>query len=194
MDDKTKLITFSVRITQENKDKLEHIKDELGSPSFNDVFDNIIERFYSPIKINKENADKIKQLEAQIESLNVNSSELVSSEFEKYKRLVKVYEDMKNEYNELKTENEQLKNQITNCELPIGTMLVNIDPINIKILEYVSDREGKKRKQEWTPDDVINYFIHHRFEVGNLNGGFDSDAIDVSNGIGAIRKNYKVSK
>ena len=55
-----------------------------------------------------------------------------------------------------------------------GETPLNLDPINIKILEYVADREGKRRNQEWTISDVINWFVHYRFEHGTLNGGFNS--------------------
>ncbi|MDD3687838.1 MAG: hypothetical protein PHE56_13885 [Bacteroidales bacterium] len=61
-----------------------------------------------------------------------------------------------------------------NGELQENEHVIYIDPINWKILQFVAEREAAKRNQPWTVDDVINYFVHFRFEQGSLNGDLNS--------------------
>jgi hypothetical protein len=53
-------------------------------------------------------------------------------------------------------------------------MIVALDPLNKLVVEYVAQTEGKRRGQDWQPEDVINYFIYSRFVKGELNGNLDS--------------------
>jgi len=168
--------TFSV--TDEYNDIFEERRKELGM-SVTAYFEHIIDTEHkkaqaaTPVEIVKDNPEhisKIKALEETIASNNLTE--------QKVKDYEKEIENFQKEIGQSNLVNEQLKQQIQSLQgrkfAADNDSLLQIDPINIKILEYVAEREGKKRNQEWTISDVINWFIHYRFEVGTINGGFDS--------------------
>ena len=173
MDENQKMVTFSVKITQENRDKLHRIKDELNTDVFNDVFDNIIARFYSPIKVNEENKVKIETLTQELDQLKndydvlqVNHDARASDCTELSKQVAeykKAFEDLAKK-GELKLSDFLSDNQ---C-------VFTIEPLHIAVLDYVAKVEGKRRGQDWTTSDVVNYFIHSRFIKGDLNGNLNS--------------------
>jgi chromosome segregation ATPase len=166
MDEKEKLVSYSAKITQENRDRLERIKEEMNLPTMNELFDNLIDRFYSPIKVNRENAQLIealkKQLEESTETLHARNGEI---------------QELTAWINTCESELEQLKSRKENTLLdllPPGATVLRLEPITIKILEYVAEIEGRRRKQEWHPEHVIDYFVHSRFIKGELNGNLNS--------------------
>ncbi|MDR3046193.1 MAG: hypothetical protein LBU51_01080, partial [Bacteroidales bacterium] len=88
----------------------------------------------------------------------------------------KKYEDQLNDQHILLKKNKELLEIARNQE-PVyseNEHIIKIDPLNWLILKHVAKREGEKRNQDWSPDDVINYFVHSRFEIGNLNGDLQS--------------------
>jgi hypothetical protein len=162
--------TFSV--TDEYHEIFEERRKELGM-TVTAYFENIIDTEHkkavaaTPVEVVKDNPEhlkRIEELESKIDSSKEFNEGQLNEEKEKYTRLVKVY-------NELKVQSEQSDNRrfVDNSET-----VLQIDPINVQILNYVAIREGKKRKQEWSISDVVNYFIHSRFEKGTLNGDLSS--------------------
>jgi len=117
----------------------------------------------TPVEVIKDNPvhlTRIAELEAELEA-----------EKENHKKLKKDFEKLDLSEGILKQEVEILQGRKFAAN---NETILQLDPINVKILTYVAMREGNKRKQEWTISDVVNWFVHHRFEKGTLNGGFDS--------------------
>lgn len=111
------------------------------------------------VKDNPEHLKRIAELETELEATK-----------ESYDRIKKDFNNLTAGcHNEIET----LTDRIAELETH-SSGAVAIDPINMSILYYIAEREGKKRNQEWTTSDVVNFFIYHRFEKGTLNGGFDS--------------------
>jgi len=158
--------TFS--ITDEYHEIFEERRKELGM-TVTAYFEHLIDTEHkkaiaaTPVEIVKENPEHLKKIE-----------ELQTEVVEKQKTITKNAE----EFEQLKSEKEQLEAQFNDL-IPVATVPANgtvliLDPLNVQILNYVAIREGKKRKQEWTISDVVNYFIHARFEKGTLNGDISS--------------------
>jgi len=109
----------------------------------------------------------LSDLQEQYQTLKTQYDELLFAN-EEVAELVSESEDLKNEHEALK---EKYNNALSALE---SENIIALDPLNRKILEFVAEREGNARKQDWTVDDVINYFVHHRFERGDIYGGFKS--------------------
>lgn len=159
---KTKMEVYSARLSRQTKENLTELQNSGDFTSVNQMFETLIEGYYNPKKA-KDQADKIQQLEEELAKFKTLNEELNNS-----------IDAITAERNKLLEENLQLREIINTSKLPPDTHAIKIDPLNWEILKYVANREGKARNQEWTPEDVINYFIHHRFERGDVNGGFKS--------------------
>jgi hypothetical protein len=158
--------TFSV--TDEYNEIFEERRKELGM-TVTAYFEHLIDTEHkksvaaTPVEVVKDNPEhlttidnlnsEISLLKKEIAGLETNSAEL-EEEKDKLYREIQLLEGRK-----FATENDTL---------------LQIDPLNVKVLTYVAIREGNKRKQEWSISDVVNWFIHYRFVCGTLNGGFDS--------------------
>lgn len=173
---KTKMEVYSARLSRETKENLAELQNSGDFTSVNQMFETLIEGYYNPKKA-KDQAGKIQQLEeelAKFKTLNEELSNSVDGTSGTLKKYQESNEAITAERNKLLEENLQLRESIETSKLPPDTHAIKIDPLNWEILKYVANREGKARNQEWTPEDVINYFVHHRFERGDVNGGFKS--------------------
>ncbi|MDX9696480.1 MAG: hypothetical protein RBT49_11880 [Bacteroidales bacterium] len=184
IENKVKLEGWSCKLTKETKETLTELQNSGDFATVNQMMETLIERYYSPIKSQDQSA-KITELEdllakknEEIKSLNHSLSAVKTdsnTEFEKYKA---EFLELTQKCETVILERDQLEQDLirakANGELQENEHVISIDPINWKILQFVAEREGKKRNQPWTPVDVINYFIHHRFERGDVNGGFNS--------------------
>ena len=163
MSNPKKQRTFS--LSEEYDIIFEKRRDELGM-TVTAYFEHLIDTEHkkaqaaTPVEIVKDNPEHLEEIKLLNEEL----------------RLARLNAEHAEEL--LNQENEELKSKLTilqgtlqgNKIVATGATVLQLDPINIKILEYVADREGKRRDQEWTISDVVNYFIHSRFENGALNG------------------------
>ena len=162
MSNPKKQRTFSI---SDDYDKIfEQRRDELGM-TVTAYFEHLIDTEHkkaqaaTPVEIVKDNPEhlqKIQEFEQQLQQAEIT----------------------KNKAEFLYQENEKLKNDLATLQgtlqgnkiVATGVTALQLDPINIKILEYVAAREGTRRDQEWSISDVVNFFIFSRFEKGALNG------------------------
>ena len=163
--------TISFRVPPEIAKEWEELIQHLGAD--NKMVENIstiIDRVYTPIKVNAKSEKIISGLEAEKKELQLK---LDSSEKElsvlKDENL-KALQQLSDENKVLKDENESLQGD----KLPENGMVIILDPLNLKLLQYVAARESKERKQNWTVDDVLNFYICQWFEKGNPNGSLDN--------------------
>lgn len=159
-------------VNEEYDEIFENLRQEKGltvTGAFEYLIDNY-QKFLKgsePIEVIKDNPEdktKIAELEAQVS--------IIREEKEKFDLM---YRDSANNYSELMNLYDELnakhKNVVSDLE---GNDIVALEPINKKLLEFVAAREGKKRNQDWKISDVVNYFVYHRFEKGDIYGGFES--------------------
>lgn len=187
IENKVKLEGWSCKLTKDTKETLTELQNSGDFSTVNQMMETLIERYYSPIKA-QDQSEIVSKQEKEIESLKNQFHELQ----EKYNILrdekancsedigslnLKI-EELTSQLELVSSERDQLEHDVINAtvkgELPENGHVIIIDALNIELLKFVSVRESKKRNQEWTIDDVINYFIHFRFERGNLNGNLDA--------------------
>jgi hypothetical protein len=184
IENKVKLEGWSCKLTKETKETLTELQNSGDFGTVNQMMETLIERYYSPIKSQDQSA-KITELEAKIKELQElnsqtsgNNDKVVSDLSGQIMSLRTALIESRSNFDLVIAERNQLEQELiralANGELPGNGRIIAIDPINWKILEFVADREGAKRNQPWTVDDVINYFIHFRFEKGSLNGDLKS--------------------
>lgn len=168
MSEAKKMISVQVSTEAYNKFKELHASDTWTQA---EVMTNLIEKYFEPIKIKEGENTLIVELKQENASLKL--------ELEKMQQIANTCDkQLQQELTNIGTERDELKQQvdnlINNSKLPDNTYLIEIDKLNYLILQHVAKREGEKRNQAWTVDDVINYFIHFRFEKGSLNGDLKS--------------------
>lgn len=164
----------TLKLTPEVYSKYKQLEAEIDAPTVNNFMETVIERVYSPIKINEENLKKLEEnksfiaeLQQKIAQNEQNYTDLDNQISARDAEILRLQE----ENQQLRGENDSLKNNLNFAD---NVRPVTFEPLNLKLLEYVAKREGEKRKQNWTLDDVINFFAHYRFEKGSLNGDLDS--------------------
>ena len=172
--DKDKIVQFSARIRQEDKEIFEEIQHALGDPIAAEVFSNIVNRYNMPLRTNEENARKIQQMEAEAADLRQQLTERDNLIAELQQQL-KAEKQRANENAE--TANSQqlaYEKQLKDLSLKETQRVVSFLPDCLKAVEAVAIRESKRRGQDWSVSHVINFFIHSRFIKGQLNGDLKS--------------------
>lgn len=187
-DSKTKV--FSQRLTAETIETLEKIKEQLGIETYSQLFDDLCERFYNPIKVNKENVEIIATLKDELKELKeikeiyekenlplIKKCEEIS---ESNSQLELKLEDLENynktlvsNFSEVRSQNEKLETEIAQLHEKLKNS-VYVDPFNMKVLQKVAERETRNRGKDWNKSQIVNCIIDFRFIKGTLNAGFDS--------------------
>lgn len=70
----------SFQLSETNMELLEQVNKELGAATWNEVFTNLLQRFYDPIKVNDKNSEEIKSLRASNEDLRANLRDKIQHE------------------------------------------------------------------------------------------------------------------
>ncbi|MDR0207042.1 MAG: hypothetical protein LBI45_07295 [Bacteroidales bacterium] len=164
MTETQKTETYSCRLFPQTKKDLSELMASGDFQTQDQMFNTLLERYNNPMQINRGNQEKVTELQKEVIAIKEHYDSQIEKERQNHVKLVR-------EYDELKKEMEDLTPV---AGVPAGGTVLTLDPLNIQILNYVAIREGKKRKQEWTISDVVNFFIHSRFEIGSLNGDLSS--------------------
>lgn len=170
-----KLQQFTCQLSTETLEMMRRIKEEGEFATWPQLLDTLVDNFYRPIEANKATAGKVEVLEAKNAELNAVIIELKS----KNEKLAADTSDTNRENEEyikmLESQVKQLSDEIDTLRSKgNGKTLILLEPLNKKMLEYIAKRESERREQSWTIDDVINYFVYHRFERGNPTGGLNA--------------------
>ena len=131
----------------------------------------LLERYSNPVKINADNEAKVKKLTDEVKLLNDKIKDYesdVNTLIEDRQNLEKTVENLR-----VHLENTETA-AAKKVELKTDEYIIHIDPLNKLVLEEVAVREGKRRAQSWSIDDIINYFVEKRFIEGELNGDLNS--------------------
>lgn len=187
-DSKTKV--FSQRLTAETIETLEKIKEEQGIETYSQLFDDLCERFFNPIKVNKENEKIIDKLEKDLKvckeleeillsekkSILDHNEELSESKNElelKFEDLENYNKTLISNFSEVRSQNEKLETEIAQLHEKLKNS-VYVGPFNMKVLQKVAERETRNRGKEWNKSQIVNCIIDFRFVKGTINAGFDS--------------------
>ena len=157
-------------IEAEYKDKFERLKEQCGYTSDARFFQDLLDRFENPQRVE----DRTRQLEEELQA-KVDRLAQLEKELEQAQSTILQMEADTRTANEQHTAalDEARRNFDTyraDNELKEGEIRVFILPDNLKALDFVCARESRRRRQNWSRSHVINHFIHNRFILGNCNG------------------------
>lgn len=174
VQDKEKIVPFSIRARQEDVDNFKEIQHALGNPTAAEVFSNIVNRYNMPLRTNEENVRRIKQLEEE----NADLLRQVAGRDDSIAELRQQLADAESRANEnAESANKQqlaYEQQLQDLAIKENQRVVAFLPDCLKAVEAVAVRESKRRGQDWSVSHVINFFIHSRFIKGQLNGDLKS--------------------
>ena len=142
-----------------------------------------MERYNNPLKINKDNAAKVADLE---EKLKLKDNKIEELEIFKDNALHGIekqnqdFEELRSEYNEALAKIEQLESDIASKRESLndydtlkkevaGCISVPVTPLHLKCLRYLADRENRTRKRnDITPAAFYQFAIDEIFIKGNM--------------------------
>lgn len=170
-----KTVQITGRVSQAVKDEFEQLREAGGYETFSLFMEALLERYNNPLKINKEYVSEIQQLKQQVSDLqqkvndcnadNEAACETVSEERAKYA-------DLKAKYDELSKANMQQAGRLEELDgiqhKMDGHILVPINELDMRCLEYLADRENKARhREDITPAVFFQFCIREMLIKGN---------------------------
>lgn len=171
------IVPVSMRVYSDDRESYKKIKDELSLPTDAQVFAQLIQTFYDPVKVKDETADLREQLSLMTDKavrLEGENAQL-KEELAELKRKLDEAETQRNENAEaasrLQLEHEA---ELDNLKLKENQHVLTILPDNWTALEMVAARETQRRGKPWSVSHVVNYFVYFRFIKGSLNGDLKS--------------------
>lgn len=177
---KKKSTDTTIKISRATKEKWDEIYNDSGFANQSMFMDELLERYYYPIKENKDLAEKINDLK--------DKDQQISELKQKYQQLQKELEDAKNANAEKQLEIESLNGKFSkletdsaqaiedlnsgfaskNASMMKDHILVPISPLERKCLEYLTEREKKERKRnDITPEVFFMYCLSEMLIKGN---------------------------
>ena len=135
----------------------------------------LVERYKNPLKVNKDNLAKIADLQKKVEALetkvsekeadNAAACETINEEREKYEALKAKYEELSKANMQQAGRLEELDGLQHKMD---GHILVPVNELDMRCLEYLASREAKLRKREdITPAVFFQYAVREMLIKGN---------------------------
>lgn len=170
-----KTVQITGRVSQAVKDEFEQLREAGGYETFSLFMEALLERYNNPLKINKEYVAEIQQLKQQVSDLqqkvkdcnadNEAACETVNEERAKYA-------DLKAKYDELSKTNMQQAGRLEELDgiqhKMDGHILVPVDELDMRCLQYLSDRENETRhREDITPAVFFQYAVREMLIKGN---------------------------
>ena len=170
-----KTVQITGRVSQAVKDEFEQLRESGGYETFSLFMEALMERYNNPLKINKEYVSEIQQLKQQVTDLqqkvkdcyadNEAACETVNEERAKYAEL-------KSKYDELSKANMQQAGRLEELDgiqhKMDGHILVPVDQLDMRCLQYLADRENKVRhREDITPAVFFQYAVREMLIKGN---------------------------
>ena len=150
-----KTVQITGRVSQAVKDEFEQLREAGGYDTFSLFMEALLERYNNPLKINKDNVAKIDDLQTQISKLNEElkkkSEELeemdrIRGEFKEHNdSLLAKYKDIQEKWMAQNKRIDELEGIDRKMD---GHILVPVDALDMCCLQYLADRENKRRKRE----------------------------------------------
>lgn len=166
---------LSGRVTQETLEKFKEIQEAESFETFGQFVESLLMHYYDPVKINKENEAEIKRLRSNVEELNAKIKEReadnaaacdsMNEDRAKLDKLKSDYDELLQQYNEQGAEIERLKGENHRYD---GHIAVPVNELDMRCLEWLADRENKRRKREdITPPVFFQFAVREMLIKGN---------------------------
>lgn len=179
---KAKTIQITGKVSQETKDRFDELRESGGYDTFGQFMDALIERYYSPIKVNKEYESRIAELEKIVEDLrekvkekeadNSAACDTINEEREQFAALKAEYNKALAQIEQLTKDNasqrESLDEYDTLRREVNGCISVPVTTLQLKCLRYMAERENRTLKRDdITPATFFQFAIDEIFIQGN---------------------------
>lgn len=170
-----KMIQITGRVSQAVKDEFEQLKEDGGYETFCLFMEALLERYHNPIKINRDHESVIRQLQSekadmQKELMKVQDMLKESQEANEAQR--QTNKNLEERYEELSKVNMQQAGRLDELDglqhKMDGHILVPVNELDMRCLEYLASRENKSRKREdITPAVFFQYAVREMLIKGN---------------------------
>ena len=182
------LAQLTVRCEEADRIRFDEFHDALGFATKGETISAIFDRFELPQKVEDRTGElqnEIDNLRRIVAELEKNTADL-KTENDNLRQDLDIANSVINDANnKYSTENTTLQSTITRLEhelnearkaahLPDDSAVIAFTPENLAVLDYVCNRESKRRNAPWSRSHVINHFINSRFIKGELNGDLRS--------------------
>lgn len=171
----SKIVQLSMRVSQSCKDEFYRILEEGAYETCGLCMDALLERYHNPLKINQDNERKVDELTGKVDEQSA-SIHLLTVELENankmYQEQKSSCEKLTDSIDQLKSDNADLSKRLEQlAELENdqqGKILVPVNRIDELCLEYLANRENKRRKRnDITPATFFMYAIREMIIKGN---------------------------
>lgn len=172
---KSKLVQISGKVSQSVKDDFDELREQGGYETFSLFMEALVERYKNPLKVNKENLNTIAELKKTITELRSEVQEkmtMIERESQSMEDYKAQYEELKAKYEDLSKANLQQAGRLEELDglqhKLDGHILVPVNELDMRCLEYLASREAKLRKREdITPAVFFQYAVREMLIKGN---------------------------
>lgn len=189
------LAQLTVRCEESDRIRFDQFHEALGFSTKGETISAIFDRFELPQKVEDHTkeleaklqlaTDENNRLVAEVDSLRAKNQELqhelatAVQDLELQKTDADRFADSSRQTSEeLQQQIAMLKQQLEQAReaahLPTGSVVIAFSAENLAVLDYVCNRESRRRNATWSRSHVINHFINSRFIKGELNGDLRS--------------------
>lgn len=182
------LAQLTVRCEEADRVRFDQFHEALGFSTKGETISAIFDRFELPQKVEdrtKELQEQLASATAEVERLRaripelehelataVQDLELQKTDADRFAdRTRQSSEEQQQQIAMLKQQLEQAREA---AHLPDGNVVIAFTAENLAVLDYVCNRESRRRNAAWSRSHVINHFINSRFIKGELNGDLRS--------------------
>lgn len=170
-----KTVQITGRVSQAVKDEFEQLREAGGYETFSLFMEALLERYNNPLKINKDNAAKIAELTETIDRLKerLDQRDKEHLEYIAYNDELKQKVEAANaKCEELSKANMQQAGRLQELDgiehKMDGHILVPVDELDMRCLQYLADRENKvRRRDDITPHVFFQYAVREMLIKGN---------------------------
>ena len=182
IEKKVKSVQITGKVSQETSDMFKELMHSGDYATFGQFMDTLLETYLRPIKISRDYEaeiktlnEKIKDLEGQLneknETLNIAAGN-AQENFNQLEELRAEYESLRDKYNELLAANLKQAGRLEELDglqhKMDGHILVPVNELDMRCLEYLANREAKLRKREdITPAVFFQYAVREMLIKGN---------------------------
>lgn len=170
-----KTVQITGRVSQAVKDEFDQLREAGGYETFSLFMEALLERYNNPLKINKDNAAKIADLQTQISKLNdelkkkseeLDEMDRTRVEFKEHNdSLLAKYKDLQEKWMSQNKRIDELEGIDRKMD---GHILVPVDELDMRCLQYLSDRENETRhREDITPAVFFQYAVREMLIKGN---------------------------
>lgn len=172
---KSRIVQITGRVSQSVKDEFEQLRDSGGYETFCLFMEALLERYKNPLKINKDNEKTIAGLMQQRDELlqkvkekeadNEAACETVNEEREKYEALKAKYEEL----SRINLHQAGRLDELDGLQHKMdGHILVPVNDLDMRCLEWLAAREAKlRRREDITPAVFFQYAVREMLIKGN---------------------------